>query len=233
VNLSLTPRAVLRCVCCHDDLRGESWVCPGCGTTTHSDCRDELGRCPSLGCSTLRVALPRPRTRGSKRRWLRLWPVFVLVAFPTAWLVMLEVGHRRVPRLRDVSYGRCHELDGAFRHWVKYRTPDYRQLGLKRVAEWREADEAYRQARDAWNAPMNLSPGGEPDREHEAQDLANDQPCGDCLLRVCEELSGQIATLDYRDEHDDYAGRVHAQAVADLTRHLERLEAERRTVSGP
>jgi len=42
----------LRCAICHDDARGAS-SCVRCGSVFHADCREGLGRCPSLGCQAL------------------------------------------------------------------------------------------------------------------------------------------------------------------------------------
>ena len=45
----------LRCAVCHDEP--ESLVrCEGCGSAFHEDCRRELARCPTLGCSARRIA---------------------------------------------------------------------------------------------------------------------------------------------------------------------------------
>jgi hypothetical protein len=41
-----------RCAICHDDARASALVpCERCGSAAHEDCRRELGRCSSLGCS--------------------------------------------------------------------------------------------------------------------------------------------------------------------------------------
>lgn len=42
-----------RCTYCHDDAGGteETRTCPRCRTILHAGCDDELGRCPTLGCT--------------------------------------------------------------------------------------------------------------------------------------------------------------------------------------
>jgi predicted DCC family thiol-disulfide oxidoreductase YuxK len=43
-------RGELRCGYCHDGVREDARTCPGCRSVLHEECRDELGRCPTLGC---------------------------------------------------------------------------------------------------------------------------------------------------------------------------------------
>jgi predicted DCC family thiol-disulfide oxidoreductase YuxK len=40
----------VRCGYCHADADGTAETCPRCRSILHSDCRDELGRCPTIGC---------------------------------------------------------------------------------------------------------------------------------------------------------------------------------------
>ncbi|HZU95909.1 MAG TPA: hypothetical protein VFF73_04315, partial [Planctomycetota bacterium] len=35
---------------CHDDLDETSFVCGSCAVRLHTDCRESLTRCPTLGC---------------------------------------------------------------------------------------------------------------------------------------------------------------------------------------
>jgi hypothetical protein len=49
--MKLRARAApLRCALCHDDLDQASFFCGGCGVRLHTDCRESLTRCPTLGC---------------------------------------------------------------------------------------------------------------------------------------------------------------------------------------
>ncbi len=45
-------RGELRCSICHDGLGRSRLTCPSCGTWFHRDCRDEVRRCPTLGCAS-------------------------------------------------------------------------------------------------------------------------------------------------------------------------------------
>ncbi|MEZ0228217.1 MAG: hypothetical protein ACAI25_06305 [Planctomycetota bacterium] len=64
--LSLRSRLsqALRCSVCHD-RRGLLTACQRCWTRFHDDCRNDLGRCPTLGCRAIgpRPAAPPVRPR--------------------------------------------------------------------------------------------------------------------------------------------------------------------------
>lgn len=48
-----------RCSFCHDET-GELETCAGCSTKIHLECRQEAGKCPTIGCAP-------PRDPGSAR----------------------------------------------------------------------------------------------------------------------------------------------------------------------
>ncbi len=55
-----------RCVICHGALRESVTACRGCGATMHADCREDHGRCPTIGCSELATAST-ARARAARR----------------------------------------------------------------------------------------------------------------------------------------------------------------------
>lgn len=68
-----------RCPFCRDPLQGGASAppCGGCGVQLHAECMGELGRCPTIGCSSARavaraavVADPADETPGEARRIL-------------------------------------------------------------------------------------------------------------------------------------------------------------------
>jgi hypothetical protein len=55
VELHANAQAQLRCAYCHGDLASDASAivkCDRCGTALHEACREELGRCPVLGCES-------------------------------------------------------------------------------------------------------------------------------------------------------------------------------------
>jgi len=94
------PRAsALRCAFCHDDLEAGPWICEGCATSLHRDCRELVGRCPSLGC------------RARARRvvlyitidYLLLWLVTFLGAWGSLAFVFSRVTRLMVMRKMSIS----------------------------------------------------------------------------------------------------------------------------------
>jgi hypothetical protein len=65
-------RTEARCAYCHDDAPSVS--CRLCGALFHEDCREELGRCTTLGCR-IRIE-PAPR-----RSSFRLGTALAIMAF--------------------------------------------------------------------------------------------------------------------------------------------------------
>ncbi|MEZ6185282.1 MAG: hypothetical protein R3F62_09775 [Planctomycetota bacterium] len=51
----------VRCAYCHDGFEQAAARCGGCGTLLHAECRRELGRCPTPGCSAPALAPTRTR----------------------------------------------------------------------------------------------------------------------------------------------------------------------------
>lgn len=55
------------CAFCRDDVApGEGAECPRCAAVLHPACREELGRCPTLGCGEAAEAPPAWRTHRSE-----------------------------------------------------------------------------------------------------------------------------------------------------------------------
>jgi len=50
VSVQASASRAARCGYCHDQARADAEACPRCGTLLHKDCKDELGRCPTIGC---------------------------------------------------------------------------------------------------------------------------------------------------------------------------------------
>lgn len=89
----------LRCAACHDDLTGRRFTCPGCGVVLHRDCRLELKRCPTLGCTVgarrsdpAPVAAPSPRERGVLFHLVWLVPGLLSFLWPV-WFGLLGAGN--------------------------------------------------------------------------------------------------------------------------------------------
>ncbi len=82
------------CAYCRDDVpAGEGTECPRCATALHPACREELGRCPTLGCEEAAEAPPawrahRPDGRAGDDR--RLAPGGGLAAGAGAAAVVLH-----------------------------------------------------------------------------------------------------------------------------------------------
>jgi len=50
-RLVMSPRqSSVRCALCHGTFL-VGWTCPGCRTKVHDDCRTNIRRCPTLGCT--------------------------------------------------------------------------------------------------------------------------------------------------------------------------------------
>lgn len=85
---NLEPSSGPRCAYCLDS--GDLYTCPGCQTRLHKDCREELRRCPTIGCIgpatlTLVVATPRqivvsiPSKSFPKRCWAMVVAMFTWI----------------------------------------------------------------------------------------------------------------------------------------------------------
>jgi hypothetical protein len=79
-------------VTCHEGLSDhEPWRCDGCSTLLHPACRQELKRCPTIGCATwapVRVVArpavapaptPTAPDKGRSCLWLALEALFMLI----------------------------------------------------------------------------------------------------------------------------------------------------------
>jgi hypothetical protein len=96
-----------RCAYCHDALRGAVATCARCHTVCHDDCREQLGRCPTLGCDGVAPTPPSPRTRAHPSRarfWIELI-VFESVAFlalaPVTSALALLTGYSAYDQVRE------------------------------------------------------------------------------------------------------------------------------------
>ncbi len=108
-----TPTRALRCAICHDDAKNAA-TCPGCASVFHVECREELARCPSLGCQAL-APMRSPLQLRDRFRIGRAFGVSflsVLISAPVA-LVALLLGQLRQ---FDFHHGRMTQTPAPMSH---------------------------------------------------------------------------------------------------------------------
>jgi hypothetical protein len=182
VDLKLSERAgsAATCVFCKEPLGTASVSCPGCGVGLHAACRDEVSRCPTLGCgqtwerrasaaaAARTQATPiegfRPILRGTgergpelagESRKLRLLVLLLLPVF----VVMFAI----IEAVENAGASRRHEALEAARERAAQVADAARRAEEPRAFTREERDEALRLTAEAIGSGVLVVAGNEPD----------------------------------------------------------------------